>query len=133
MLKGDLNQTMISGEQFRFLAGLPSSTLQIGVIYGPEPYITVWWSHKDIYPTAIAANNEIPGLTADLLDPPWDLPDPWAWLQDKNPVKIVIKGSGWGHGVGLSQWGAKGMAENGFNEQQILEHYYPGAKVTLIN
>ncbi|MBI2219100.1 MAG: SpoIID/LytB domain-containing protein [Candidatus Rokubacteria bacterium] len=36
-------------------------------------------------------------------------------------------GRGYGHGVGLSQWGAKGMAEQGYQARQILEHYYPGA------
>jgi stage II sporulation protein D len=36
-------------------------------------------------------------------------------------------GRGYGHGVGLSQWGAKGMAERGYQASQILEHYYPGS------
>ncbi|MBI4592889.1 MAG: SpoIID/LytB domain-containing protein [Candidatus Rokubacteria bacterium] len=36
-------------------------------------------------------------------------------------------GRGYGHGVGLCQWGAKGMAEQGHTARQILEFYYPGA------
>jgi stage II sporulation protein D len=36
-------------------------------------------------------------------------------------------GRGYGHGVGLCQWGAKGMAEQGYQAKQILEYYYPGA------
>lgn len=39
---------------------------------------------------------------------------------------FVFTGRGSGHGVGLSQWGAKGMAENGFSYKEILKHYYPG-------
>ncbi len=35
-------------------------------------------------------------------------------------------GRGYGHGVGMSQWGAKGMAEQGYKAEQILEYYYPG-------
>ncbi|APD09617.1 MULTISPECIES: SpoIID/LytB domain-containing protein [Thermus] len=35
-------------------------------------------------------------------------------------------GRGAGHGVGLSQWGAKGMAEAGFDHREILGHYFPG-------
>jgi stage II sporulation protein D len=35
-------------------------------------------------------------------------------------------GRGYGHGVGLCQWGAKGMAEQGHQAKQILEQYYPG-------
>jgi stage II sporulation protein D len=37
-----------------------------------------------------------------------------------------FEGRGWGHGVGLSQYGAKGMAERGYGYSRILEHYYPG-------
>lgn len=40
-----------------------------------------------------------------------------------------FKGKGSGHGVGLSQWGAKGMAENGYSYKDILGHYYPGAEI----
>jgi len=37
---------------------------------------------------------------------------------------IIIEGHGWGHAVGMCQWGAKGMAEAGFTYDQILAHYY---------
>jgi stage II sporulation protein D len=131
-LKGDTGEVFISGEQFRYSTGIPSSQMQMGIIYGPEPFITLWWTHN-LFPEALTANNEIPGLAADLLNPPWDLPDPWAWLQDKEPVKMVLRGAGWGHGVGLSQWGARGMSDNGFNERQILEHYYPGSIITSLD
>ena len=40
-----------------------------------------------------------------------------------------IAGMGYGHGVGMSQSGAKGMAEAGFTYKQILEHYYTGIEV----
>lgn len=42
---------------------------------------------------------------------------------------IVFEGRGAGHGVGLCQWGAKGMAETGKNYREILDFYYPGAEV----
>ncbi len=38
--------------------------------------------------------------------------------------KLVLSGAGWGHGVGMSQWGAKGMADSGSTYQQILNFYY---------
>ncbi len=38
-------------------------------------------------------------------------------------------GSGWGHGVGMSQWGARGLAEQGRSASQILTHYYSGTTV----
>ncbi|MEO2055399.1 MAG: SpoIID/LytB domain-containing protein [Nitrospira sp.] len=43
--------------------------------------------------------------------------------------ELIFKGMGFGHGVGLCQWGAKVLAEKGFNFERILLHYYPG--VTL--
>ncbi|MFQ3585966.1 MAG: hypothetical protein SNJ85_13800, partial [Cyanobacteriota bacterium] len=36
---------------------------------------------------------------------------------------------GAGHGVGLCQWGARGLAQQGFSTQQILDHYFPGTQV----
>ncbi len=43
----------------------------------------------------------------------------------------TIKGAGWGHGIGMSQYGAQGQAEVGRNYQQILEHYYSGTIVSM--
>ncbi|MGF7060798.1 SpoIID/LytB domain-containing protein [Brassicibacter mesophilus] len=45
------------------------------------------------------------------------------------PTQYVFNGKGWGHGLGMSQWGAKGMAELGYNYKEILEYYYTGAIV----
>jgi stage II sporulation protein D len=45
-------------------------------------------------------------------------------------TKVHFTGRGWGHGVGLSQWGAKEMAELGFTYQEILQFYYQGAILT---
>lgn len=39
--------------------------------------------------------------------------------------RFLLYGRGWGHGVGLCQWGAKGMAEKGYSYKQILRHYFP--------
>jgi stage II sporulation protein D len=41
-------------------------------------------------------------------------------------VTFVFKGSGWGHGIGLSQYGAQGLAQNGRTAAQILAHFYKG-------
>lgn len=46
--------------------------------------------------------------------------------------KVIITTRGYGHGVGMSQYGAKGMAENGYNYQQILRHYYQGISLSTI-
>jgi stage II sporulation protein D len=43
---------------------------------------------------------------------------------------LHLEGTGFGHGVGLCQWGAKGFARRGEDYRQILQYYYTGAKVT---
>jgi SpoIID/LytB domain protein len=42
---------------------------------------------------------------------------------------VTFIGGGWGHGVGLCQYGAEGMAQKGFSYQKILQHYYPGTNL----
>lgn len=47
----------------------------------------------------------------------------------RNDSEIVFTSSGSGHGVGLSQYGANGMAKEGYDYVEILEHYYSGCQV----
>ena len=49
---------------------------------------------------------------------------------EKNKKGFIFKGHGAGHGVGMCQWGAKGMAEAQHSYQQILSRYYPGAELS---
>src|SRR5579885_1815764 len=44
---------------------------------------------------------------------------------------FLLDGRGWGHGVGMSQWGAEGYARHGYGYRQILAHYYPHTHVAL--
>jgi stage II sporulation protein D len=50
----------------------------------------------------------------------------------KLPPRFIFYGRGFGHGVGMSQWGAQGMALNGATYEQILKHYYQGIALTNI-
>ena len=52
-----------------------------------------------------------------------ELHDKWAFLS----------GRGWGHGVGMCQCGAEGMARQGKTTEQILSHYYPRSKIQTID
>jgi SpoIID/LytB domain protein len=59
-------------------------------------------------------------VTSSLFTPPANaVPNEW-----------IIVGSGWGHGVGLSQYGALGQALDGRSWQDILSHYYPGTSLS---
>jgi stage II sporulation protein D len=42
---------------------------------------------------------------------------------------LIVTGHGWGHGVGMSQWGAYGYALHGWSYRRILSHYYPGTRL----
>ncbi|VXA98708.1 SpoIID/LytB domain-containing protein [Citricoccus sp. K5] len=44
------------------------------------------------------------------------------------PADFTVKGAGWGHGVGMSQYGAAAMARGGSSVEQILHHYYSPAQ-----
>ena len=46
---------------------------------------------------------------------------------------IIIEGRGWGHGVGMSQWGARSMALAGKKYKDIIEFYFPETKVKKIS
>ncbi|WP_247216854.1 SpoIID/LytB domain-containing protein [Synechococcus sp. C9] len=51
-----------------------------------------------------------------------------------NPVNapdgsFEFQGRGFGHGLGMSQWGAFGLAQRGYNYQQILQYYYQGTEI----
>ena len=70
-------------------------------------------------------------------------PKPWMPAQpsDANAPVFTFSGRGWGHGVGLSQWGAKAMADSGMTcqssgsdgaegrVQDILSHYFRGTVI----
>ena len=51
---------------------------------------------------------------------------------EKSGNDFIFYGRGWGHGVGMCQWGAMAMAEQGYSAEKILAHYYPGTSVRKI-
>lgn len=50
------------------------------------------------------------------------------WIQIKND-EIIFNGRGFGHGVGMCQWGAYGMAKKGYNYRQIIHYYYTNVHI----
>lgn len=49
-----------------------------------------------------------------------------------NGNSLQVTGRGFGHGIGLSQWGTQYLAQNGVNYRQILAHYYRNAKLSTL-
>ncbi|MDQ0287281.1 stage II sporulation protein D [Desulfofundulus luciae] len=75
----------------------------------------------------IMTGNGAPGQQ----EPPADQVVPGQRQQDNRPrlLKVTFRGSGWGHGVGMSQYGALGMASQGYSYQEILKYYYTGVQI----
>jgi stage II sporulation protein D len=67
------------------------------------------------YPTAASGGGNLPQV----------VPSVWMTLRQDGSA-IVMAGRGWGHGVGMVQWGAKGKADRGLDYRQILSYYYGG-------
>ncbi len=62
-------------------------------------------------------------------DNPYIIPSTLFIIEEKKDY-FIFKGKGYGHGVGLSQYGAKRMAEIGLNYRDILNFYFNGLKIT---
>lgn len=45
---------------------------------------------------------------------------------------VTFHGKGWGHGIGMCQWGAYGMARERWKAEEILDYYYPGAEISRV-
>lgn len=52
--------------------------------------------------------------------------------QQNNLVAVVFTGSGWGHALGMPQWGARGMAMKGYNYREILSYYFTDVQLANI-
>lgn len=50
----------------------------------------------------------------------------------QNGNEVIVNTKGYGHGVGMSQYGANGMAKEGYNYEQILKHYYTDVEISKI-
>ena len=135
-LVGDNNQ-VITGSKLRKIFSLYSTKYKV-IKYGDKPdYVSVisknGTSAVSIGDSYILSGNykvekaskdieQFVVMTADnLINYPAKAPS--------DPDTYYIAGMGYGHGIGMSQSGAKGMAEAGFNYIEILKHYYTGVEV----
>ncbi|WP_027892759.1 SpoIID/LytB domain-containing protein [Calidithermus chliarophilus] len=60
----------------------------------------------------------------------------FAWEEERegnNLQRLTFWGGGYGHGVGMSQYGALGLAKAGKTHREILEHFYPGTALTVLS
>ncbi len=136
---GPGGQLVLSGAELRRRLGLRSTLVRfqqmaparpqaMGLAVGPV---------RDTVDPAVADAGTAPELSPGFrfrLAPPPPLP-PVAGLpgsvQPAAAPTLLAIGHGFGHGVGMSQWGAYGMALRGKSHAEILRHYYQGAELGL--
>ena len=133
------SKTVVTGSKLRKYFSLYSTKYKV-VKYGDNPDYVAVISEKGTTALDIADSYIVSGtggyrvkkaaddieqfvvMTADnLINYPTKAPE--------NEDTYYIAGMGYGHGIGMSQSGAKGMAEAGFNYKEILKHYFTGVEV----
>jgi SpoIID/LytB domain protein len=86
----------------------------------------------DVYaPALYPSKYPSPGPTASGFLPS-TLPSSRVDIDTRGSVATVV-GRGWGHGVGMSQWGAYGLARRGADHEEILTHYYTGVDIDTVS
>ena len=113
----------------------PQATPQSAAQAAP-PLIGLWQDSAS-GPDSTSSNtaSSSSGRLASLLPPPpLPLLNPSAFNQPRPDLKVgeivlEARGQGFGHGVGMSQWGAHGLALQGADFREILLHYYRGAEI----
>lgn len=86
---------------------------------------------RDFLNTVAPANfpDDFPGPRSDGGNLPSTVPSS-RYTVEVSEDEVVLDGSGWGHGVGMGQYGAKGKAERGLSYVEILSTYYNGLEPT---
>jgi stage II sporulation protein D len=134
-VEGSLGSTTLTGEQLRLVANLRSSLVTIDNLI---PSASQWVLLSAQGTTSVSAQSEMLVLSSIGLAPlpasavavtsagmmPLSLAA--ITLTESIGTTLSFSGHGWGHGVGMPQWGAKARAEEGKSYDQILLYYYTG-------
>ena len=111
----------------------PTQTVSQSVSRAAPPLIGLWQDSASGPDTTPSKSSRLASL---LPPPPPPLPqlNPSAFNRPRLDVRegelvLEARGQGFGHGVGMSQWGAHGLALQGADFRQILLHYYRGAEI----
>ena len=158
-VQGPRGSLVLTGRELRKRLGLKSTMVQFELINGstdsstasaiataqkaPQatsqaaPPLIGLWQDSASGPDSTSSNtaSSSSGRLASLLPPPpLPLLNPSAFNQPRPDLKVgeivlEARGQGFGHGVGMSQWGAHGLALQGADFREILLHYYRGAEI----
>ncbi len=86
-----------------------------------ELKIRNWLSHSHLYSSAFSVEKHEREIRNQKSE-----------IQEKSEMLFTLTGKGWGHGVGLCQIGAAVMASQGYDYRQILSHYFPKARISVL-
>lgn len=117
-IEGPRGTLVLSGAQLRQRLGLRSTLVELELIRTSEPVASVEQGPQQPQQSQQSAL-PLPPL------PPLQ----WAEPQAPAAMTLVVSGRGFGHGIGMSQWGAYGLARRGADHNAILSHYYPGTQL----
>lgn len=131
---GSKGNAKLSGEQLRNILNLKSTLFDLNVMLpvAPVPEFEITKNMGDFDRKKIEIN--LPAQSEkNFLTKKKDLYP----MSGRPGESILISGFGWGHGLGLSQWGAKAMAEQGPQGdatyyKEILKHYYQGTTIKKV-
>ena len=122
---GDRGSVLFSGSKVRNLLGLKSTCFDLHMIVSPVKKIAV----------SLGSNSAAKEIAVNL--PPYKEAGLYTDAADLRRITgrpgevIAVEGRGWGHGLGLSQWGAKAMAATS-DYAAILHHYYTNVEIKKI-
>ncbi|MCX5951233.1 MAG: sporulation protein, partial [Cyanobacteria bacterium] len=137
-VSGPGGQLVLSGAELRRRLGLRSTLVRFQLLAPARPQGLaggvgpVHEADAPVTAEVATAPSLPPGFRFRLPPPPPPLPPLAGLLGSAQPVApptLLAIGHGYGHGVGMSQWGAYGMALRGKSHAEILRHYYQGAEL----
>ncbi|MEW6724994.1 MAG: SpoIID/LytB domain-containing protein [Bacillota bacterium] len=129
---GDRASFSMKGEEFRFALGLKSSSIRVtvsqgGVVEAVTPVEGAIILAATSTGTRVNRNENLYVIGAG--SQPQVVSGLMAVARRSVTPGVNIEGNGWGHGVGMSQWGARGLALLGHNYREILAYYYEGVEL----
>ena len=149
-IQGPLGSLVLTGRQLRQRLGLKSTMVSFSLLQGdrsdvadpPDPSQPLSESQPQLMGLWRDSASGISGAeppvsagravaAAPLPPPPIPQRSPTGRARQASGGSIVLEaqGQGYGHGVGMSQWGAHGLASKGADFREILRHYYRGARI----
>jgi stage II sporulation protein D len=115
-------------DEFYAKLGIRSIPTLLGLGGTPRLKVTEWTNGKRIKSLTVGAKTFTGQEVRELLKL---RSSSFSWEIKSN--KIIFTTHGNGHGVGMSQWGAEGMAQSGHTAEQIVKYYYSGAEIMEVS